>query len=55
MISEMKDNFRGLTKTPTAPQEIIVKPPDTEYIFDVCSSLNKTNYRLMHDLLPVAL
>ncbi|CAG9583145.1 unnamed protein product [Danaus chrysippus] len=38
MISEMKDNFRGLTKTPTAPQEIIIKPPDTEYIFDVVAS-----------------
>lgn len=35
MLSEMKDNYRGLAKTPTAPPEITVRPPDPEYIFDV--------------------
>lgn len=35
MISEMKDNFRGLTKSPLAPPDIEVKAPDPEYIFDV--------------------
>nr|XP_034832600.1 uncharacterized protein LOC117989358 [Maniola hyperantus] len=38
MISEMKDNFRGVTNPPTAPLDITVKPPDPEYIFDVVAS-----------------
>lgn len=37
MISEMKDTFRGATRSPTAPPDYIVKPPDPEYIFDVSS------------------
>ncbi|XP_059062069.1 uncharacterized protein LOC131854900 [Achroia grisella] len=37
MISEMKDNFRGV-RTPTAPPEITVRPPDPEYIFDVIAA-----------------
>ncbi|XP_013136380.1 PREDICTED: uncharacterized protein LOC106101630 [Papilio polytes] len=38
LISEMKDNYRGLTKSPLAPPEIEVKAPDPEYIFDVVAS-----------------
>nr|XP_026494603.1 uncharacterized protein LOC113399640 [Vanessa tameamea] len=38
MISEMKDNFRGIVAPPTAPPEIDVKSPDPEYIFDVVAS-----------------
>ncbi|XP_045773728.1 cilia- and flagella-associated protein 61-like isoform X4 [Maniola jurtina] len=38
MISEMKDNFRGVVKPSTAPPDIVVKPPDPEYIFDVIAS-----------------
>lgn len=35
MISEMKDKYRGVFKSPLAPPEINVKAPDPEYIFDV--------------------
>ncbi|CAG9788073.1 unnamed protein product [Diatraea saccharalis] len=35
MISEMKDNFRGVMNQPTMPPEVTVKVPDPEYIFDV--------------------
>lgn len=35
MISEMKENFRGVAKSPLAPPDVIVKSPDPEYIFDV--------------------
>ncbi|XP_028034612.1 uncharacterized protein LOC114246338 [Bombyx mandarina] len=38
MISEMKDTFRGVTKPATVPQEITVKAPDPEYIFDVVAA-----------------
>lgn len=36
MMSEMKDNFRGVMEQATMPPEITVKAPDPEYIFDVC-------------------
>ncbi|KAM3962001.1 uncharacterized protein ACR2FA_003893 [Aphomia sociella] len=38
MLSEMKDNYRGLARTPTAPPEIAVRPPDPDYIFDVVAA-----------------
>ncbi|XP_013196696.1 uncharacterized protein LOC106139746 [Amyelois transitella] len=38
MISEMKDNFRGIQKPPLAPQDVTVRAPDPEYIFDVVAS-----------------
>lgn len=40
MISEMKDNFRGLVKSPLAPPEIEIRAPDPEFIFDVSFSQN---------------
>ncbi|KAF9420769.1 hypothetical protein HW555_003117 [Spodoptera exigua] len=43
MISEMKDNFRGLTKSPLAPPDTDVKAPDPEFIFDaVAAGRNET-------------
>ncbi|XP_023952665.1 uncharacterized protein LOC112056462 [Bicyclus anynana] len=38
MLSEMKDNFRGVVKPPTAPPDIIMRTPEAEYIFDVVAS-----------------
>ncbi|XP_063364650.1 uncharacterized protein LOC134653257 [Cydia amplana] len=38
LLSEMKDTFRGIPRSPLAPPEITVKPPDPEYIFDVVAS-----------------
>ncbi|RVE46984.1 hypothetical protein evm_008368 [Chilo suppressalis] len=38
MISEMKDNFRGVINQPNMPPDITVKAPDPEYIFDVVAS-----------------
>ncbi|KAG6440953.1 uncharacterized protein LOC115443019 [Manduca sexta] len=38
IISEMKDNYRGVARSPLVPPEIIVRPPDPEYIFDVVAS-----------------
>lgn len=35
VLSEMKDKFRGLKRSPLAPPEITVKAPDPEYISDV--------------------
>ncbi|XP_039757377.1 cilia- and flagella-associated protein 61-like [Pararge aegeria] len=37
MLSEMKDNFRGVNP-PTAPPDFIVKPPDPQYIYDVVAA-----------------
>ncbi|CAH0686325.1 unnamed protein product [Spodoptera exigua] len=43
MISEMKDNFRGLTKSPLAPPDTDVRSPDPEFIFDaVAAGRNET-------------
>lgn len=43
MISEMKDNFRGLTKSPLAPPDTDVRAPDPEFIFDaVAAGRNET-------------
>ncbi|XP_047028576.1 uncharacterized protein LOC124636505 [Helicoverpa zea] len=33
MLSEMKDNYRGLAKSPLAPPPVEIKAPDPEYIF----------------------
>ncbi|CAH2090285.1 unnamed protein product [Euphydryas editha] len=38
MLSEMKEKFKGVAASPTAPPDIIVKPPDPEYIFDVVAA-----------------
>ncbi|XP_035437949.2 uncharacterized protein LOC118267828 [Spodoptera frugiperda] len=38
MISEMKDNFRGLVKSPLAPPEIEIRAPDPEFIFDAVAA-----------------
>ncbi|KAL0828897.1 hypothetical protein ABMA28_003800 [Loxostege sticticalis] len=38
MMSEMKDNFRGVMEQATMPPEITVKAPDPEYIFDVIAA-----------------
>ncbi|CAG4996671.1 unnamed protein product [Parnassius apollo] len=38
MVSEMKDQYKGVTRSPLSPPEIIVKPPDPEYIFDVVAA-----------------
>ena len=47
MISEMKDNYRGLTKSLMAPPDVEVKAPDPEYIFDVSSNMTLNNLVLM--------
>lgn len=41
MMSEMKDNFRGLKKSPLAPPDVEVKAPDPEYICDVSTMLKQ--------------
>ncbi|XP_068632278.1 uncharacterized protein [Battus philenor] len=38
MISAMKDTYRGVSRSPLMPPEIIVRAPDPEYIFDVVAS-----------------
>ncbi|XP_049875580.1 uncharacterized protein LOC126373464 [Pectinophora gossypiella] len=38
LLSEMKDNYRGLARSPLAPPEITVKAPDPAYIFDVVAA-----------------
>ncbi|XP_026730474.1 uncharacterized protein LOC113495757 isoform X1 [Trichoplusia ni] len=38
MLSDMKDNYRGLSKSELAPPEIEVKAPDPEYIFDAIAA-----------------
>jgi hypothetical protein len=35
VLSEMKDNFRGVMSQDTMPPEVTVNAPDPEYIFDV--------------------
>lgn len=45
MLSEMKDQYRGLKTPPLAPPEIEVKAPDPEYIFDVSPVLSFNYYK----------
>ncbi|VVD05067.1 unnamed protein product [Leptidea sinapis] len=51
IISEMKDSYRGVKRTPTAPPEITVKAPDPEYIFDVTPVIpgNAAGFRRLLD------
>ncbi|XP_075976932.1 uncharacterized protein LOC142977100 [Anticarsia gemmatalis] len=38
IMSETKERFRGLTKSPLAPPDVRVLAPDPEYIFDVVAA-----------------